>query len=67
MNAPTGYATMTAAEHEQEAEQWAHLADKFRNSFHHLSTDIRRMQIRKYQNLAAMHQEDADRMHNAQQ
>lgn len=58
-----GYASMTAAEHEREAEYWAEFADLARAGHppcYFLYT-LREL-IRVCQNFAAMHMEDAQRM-----
>jgi hypothetical protein len=59
----TGYTSMTAAEHEQDAGAWARLAYAARDKewLTH-STDAPMKFIRNCQNFAAMHMQDAQRM-----
>lgn len=55
-----GYASMTAAEHEEAAEMWARLADRARQGF--WGQDNPKLRIRQAQGFATMHMEDAQRM-----
>jgi hypothetical protein len=61
-----GYATLTADEHEDTAEMWAVQADVYRRLDPNCpacnTPEHRRMMLRKCQNLAVMHMEDAQRI-----
>jgi hypothetical protein len=61
-----GYATLTADEHEEEAEYCARYADLARQGkvVDLVCPDSPRNLIRVYQNLAVLHMEDAQRIRN---
>ena len=56
----TGYASMTAAEHEYEASRWAWLADQARVG--KWGQEDPKLRIKQAQGFALMHMEDAQRM-----